>query len=286
MRILKLKNENNAVVGIVTTVLILGLLISVLSVVQLTFVPQWVEKEEAEHMEIVSNQFGHLKSILDFQALMDSNTGFTTYITLGRNEIPILEPYRSFGTLKILSNQTTMKIDCNNSNTYSFTSDGIQFSSKHSSFVDQTYIIEAGSFILSQSDANGVKGSPQIVIPSYDGNISIIFVNISGVSGRDYIAGLGTYPVFTESIEIIDYIDYGNVTNLTVYTNYPRAWYHVFNHSFRNKLAASEEGSKGYEITEKADNVKIEFNDPAGDYYTISVREVKISVEIAWGLLS
>jgi len=118
---------------------------------------------------------------------------------------------------------------------------------------------------LSQSGASGVKGSPQIVIPSYDGTISIIFVNISGVSGRDYIAGLGTYPVFTESIEIIDY--------------------HVFNHSFRNKLAAYEVGSRGFEIIENTDNVKIKFYDPSGEYYTISVREVKISAEVAWGLL-
>jgi len=285
MKILNLKNEDNAVVGIITVVLIIGLLVSVLSVVKVTYVPQWVEEEEAKHMELVSTQFGQLKSMLDFQSLIDRNTGFTSYVTLGRNEIPFFEPYRGLATLRILSNQTTMKIEENNSNTYSFTSGGIQFSSKHSSFVDQTYIIEAGAFIMAQSGANGVKGNPQIVIPSYNGNISIIFVNISGVSGRNHIAGLGTYPVLTETIDITDYNPYEHATNLTVFTNYPRAWYHVFNNSFRNKLTAYEPGLKGYEIIEHADKVQIRFYDPADEYYTISVREVKISVQIAWGLL-
>jgi len=45
MKILNLKNEDNAVVGIITVVLIIGLLVSVLSVVKLTYVPQWVEED-------------------------------------------------------------------------------------------------------------------------------------------------------------------------------------------------------------------------------------------------
>jgi len=285
MKLTKLINENDAIVGVITTVLIIGLMIAVLTVINVSYVPQWVEKEEAKHMELVATQIGKLKSIMDFQSNIDRYTSFTNYVTLGRNEIPFFEPQRTYGSLKIVSNQTTMEIEENGSNTFSFTSGGIQFSFKNNVFVDQTYIIEAGAYILSQSDENGIKGPPPILIESYDGNISIIFINISCMSSRNQIAGIGTYPVFTGVTDIIDHVTYNNVTNITVFTNYPRAWYHVFNNSFRNKLAEYEPGERGYDIIEENNHVQVRFYDPENQYYTVSVREAKISVQIAWGLL-
>lgn len=285
MKLIKFSKDNHAVVGVVTVVLIIGLIISVFSIIELSFVPEWVKKEEAKHMELVATQFGQLKGILDFQSNLDHLTIFTNYVTLGRNEIPMLEPYRSPSSLKILSNQTKMKIEDYNGFIYEYSSGGIQFSSQHSNFVDQTYIIEAGALIMAQSGSNGFKGLPQIVIESYDENISINFINLTSLSSRNYIAGLGTYPVLSKVISINDYVTYENVTNITLFTNYPRAWYYIFNDSFRNKLVVYEPGLKGYEIFENIDNVQIKFHDPNNQYYTLSVREVKISVEIAWGLL-
>ena len=285
MRIMRVKKENDAVVGIITVVLLIGLIITIFSIIQVSYVPQWVESEEAKHMETLSTQFAQLKSILDFQSLVDTETSFTNYITLGRNEIPILEPHRSFGTLQILSNQTKVKIEDKNNNNNSFASGGIHFTSDHSVFIDQTYIIEAGCFIMVQSEIDGIKGSPQIVISANSNNISIVFINISRVNGRDYIGGLRTYPIVTEVIEITDYVAYDNITNLTLFTDYTRAWYYMFNDSLRNRLPVHVSGSKGYEIFENTDNVQVQFFDPLKEYYTVLIREVKIAVEIAWGLL-
>jgi len=53
---IKIKNSDNGVVGIITAVLLIGLIISVFSIVQLVFVPVWMEKMEADHMDTVSHQ--------------------------------------------------------------------------------------------------------------------------------------------------------------------------------------------------------------------------------------
>jgi hypothetical protein len=69
------KNSDDAVVGIVVTVLLIGLILAVIIMVNTIYVPQWLENSEASHMGEVTNQFTQLKYALD----CDNNTNNIRY---------------------------------------------------------------------------------------------------------------------------------------------------------------------------------------------------------------
>ena len=57
----KIKKMDGAVVGIIATFLITGLIVIVISLIQTVYIPKWMEQTEADHMEVVSDQFSQLK---------------------------------------------------------------------------------------------------------------------------------------------------------------------------------------------------------------------------------
>ena len=75
----RLKCSNEGVVGIVVAVLLIGLLVSVVSLIQYQYVPKWMEEKEAEHMNDVLNQFSQLKFAIDSQSASgQTNTPIAT----------------------------------------------------------------------------------------------------------------------------------------------------------------------------------------------------------------
>ena len=67
---------------------------------------------------------------------------------------------------------------------------------------------------------------------------------------------------------------------LTVFTNYPKAWYTIFNDSlvysgFNYSLNPLDANNR----------VIVEFDNVPADDYNIIIKEVKISAQIAWGIV-
>ncbi|RLF36540.1 MAG: hypothetical protein DRN03_03545, partial [Thermoplasmata archaeon] len=65
---------DKAVVGIVVAVLLLGLIVAVMTMINLTYVPKWLKEVEASHMREVQNQFADLKYAIDMLALVRQHT--------------------------------------------------------------------------------------------------------------------------------------------------------------------------------------------------------------------
>jgi hypothetical protein len=281
MKYYKIKKSNDAVVGMISAILLIGLLIMVLSFVNYSYVPQWVENEESSHMEMVSNQFAQLKYAIDIQSLINDNTALTTSIKLSRDEIPFLDPYRNFGSITVKTDRCTFVILDNNGNYYNFTTDSIEFSSQNLYYVNQNYIFEAGAIILAQSNSSVMKGQPSINVIEYGKNLSITFVNITGVRGKSFASGIGTYPIYTRVLNTNDqFTTIENVDKLTVLTNYPKAWYTIFNDSLLYS------GFNYYINPLDINNrVIVDFGSVPSDDYNIILKEVKISAQIAWGIV-
>jgi len=281
MKFHNITKSNNAVVGMISAILLIGLLIMVLSFVNYSYVPRWVENEESSHMEMVSNQFAQLKYALDIQSLINDNTALTTSIKLSRDEIPFLDPYRNFGSITVKPDRCTFAIMDNNSNYNNFTTDSIEFSSQNLYFVNQDYIFEAGAIILAQSNSSVMKGQPSVTVTEYGKNLSITFVNITGVRGKSFASGIGTYPIYTRVLSTNDqFTTIENVEKLTVFTNYPKAWYTIFNDSlvysgFNYSLNPLDANNR----------VIVDFDNVPTDDYNIIIKEVKISAQIAWGIV-
>jgi len=99
--------NNKGQVGIIVAILMITLLVSILVVIQVYYIPQWMEKREAEHMDDVTNQFAGLKYSLDLEATEQSSSPLTNSITLGSKELPYFVSSRAFGSLQVLSGETS-----------------------------------------------------------------------------------------------------------------------------------------------------------------------------------
>ena len=224
MRINQRWHADNAVAGIITAILLVGLIVIVISLIQTTYVPKWMRQIEAGHMGDVADQFSQLKSAIDIQAATGKKTPMSTSITLGNKEIPYFSASRAFGSLLILSNNCTVTIT-NISNSSSYSLGILKYSSKNVYYLDQSYIYEAGSVILNQSEGNVMSIKPFSAIKNVNVvNLTFDIVNITGVGGRTSAGGYGTYPIRTEFVSNSTAL-MNNIKNITITTNYPNAWH-------------------------------------------------------------
>ena len=115
----KIKNSDDAVAGIVVAILLVGLFVTIFSIIQTVYVPQWMEEKESEHMGEVTSQFAYLKFATDVQLYSptNSNLSISVPITLGSDKIPYLLSERSYGDLDILSGSSVVTIK-NSTNSY------------------------------------------------------------------------------------------------------------------------------------------------------------------------
>jgi len=223
----KIKSSNEAVAGIITAILIVGLIVIVISLIQTIYVPKWMGKIEAEHMGDVANQFSQLKSAIDIQSATGQKTPISTFITLGNKEMPFFSASRAFGSLMILSDECTVTIS--NGSSFSYSLGIIKYSSRNAYFLDQSYIYEAGSVILNQSEGNVMSIKPFSATNNVDiVNITFDIVNIVGIGGRTSAGGYGTYPIRTEFVSS-NTVVMNNVESIKIATNYPNAWHEAFN---------------------------------------------------------
>ena len=280
MRMKKIKNSDDAVAGIVVTVLLIGLIMAAMLMVKTVYVPQWIEEKEAAHMEEVSNQFAMLKYALDIQSIVNQSTAISATITLGNKEIPFFDLGRTFDSLNVIEDSCTITVK-NNTMSSSYSTDAIKYSSRNLYFVDQSYVYEAGSLILSQYPSSILYGKPSFFVTEFGKNLSFTFVNISGIAGRMSVSGYGNYPVFLNVISPSNqYAEINNVTNITIVTNYANAWQIALNSSLLQSISGFEYegdgvGIIGYNITSASDRIVLEFIDSSGDYVNFFIKEVK-----------
>jgi len=276
--------NDEAVVGIVVTVLLIGLILAALVMVNTIYVPDWLEESEAVHMEDVSNQFSQLKYALDLQSMVNDTTSMTTYVTLGNKEVPFFDTGRTFGSLQIDEESFNITIEHENEtvNT-SFITDSIRYSSGNSYFVNQDYIFQAGALILAQDQSNVLIGKPPLYVDSYGPNSNITFklINIIGVSGKTAVSGYGIYPIYTELKDIEPsfegYRHFYNVSNITIYTEYTNTWNKTIISAFLNHLTSDH-----YTLTENEHvSIEISFKNPLKIF---RLRTVNILTQISGGI--
>jgi len=245
MKSFRKKTTDNAVVGVVTAVLLIGLIVAVVSLVQTIYIPKIMEQREAEHMDKVAEQFTYLTSVIDGQAADQSkNVPVATSVTLGSKELPYMLSIKAFGTLQILDNARYINVTSNN-NVTSFRIGTISYSSINGYFLDQTYTYEAGAMIVSQTEGNLMMVRPNFFINSAIGTLEFNIVNISSVGQKTIASGFGTYPIQTEFYSAHNY-NFTGVNNITITTPLSNAWYVFMDSLLDNQYALND---TGYSLT-------------------------------------
>jgi len=285
-KIKKFRDSKNGAVGIVVTILLIGLFVTVMTMVQTVYVPMWMAQKEAEHMEEIAQQFSMLKYAIDTQLVTEKDIPISTSIKLGSKEMPFLPSSRSFGSLDILSDEFILTVG-SDTNTYSYYSFGIiKYSSKNAYFLDQSYIFEGGAVIMDQNTGNVMAILPSFsveLVPyeNYNINISFKVVNISSIEEKSSVSGYGIYPIKTEFSRSLEPVLITNVNNLSITTKYINAWEIFFNRTFTQ--AYDLEYGTHFTISKNSDGLKIEF--PLPDYKPnifITIYNINAQVGPGW----
>lgn len=224
-----LNNSDHGVVGIIVTLLVIGLFVSCVAMVQTIFVPKWMEQKEAEHMQEIANQFAQLKFAIDTLSLVgEENIPVSTPVTLGSDELPFLNSMRSYGDLVILPNDCKITItyispvDPDDDYTVSFITGTIRYSSSNAYYIDQTFVYENGALILRQhsSDVMTIQPSLSVILKK---DLSFNIFKISELGDKTSVGGYGTYPVQTKFIDSSVY-KFKDVKSIAIETSYQNAW--------------------------------------------------------------
>ena len=277
----KYKNTDDAIVGIVTAFLIIGLITAVLSLLQTQYVPKWMEEKEADHMSQVADQFAQLKYAIDTHKVNKiTNTPISTSITLGSKELPYLMSVRSFGQLEIIDNAGGLNI-LNNTESLNYSLGSVKYSSSNAYFITQNYVYEYGGIILSQSDGNAMKIRPSIVV-KFEENVTVTFdlINISTIGGKGAISGFDTYPIQTEYISSGSSPTMTNISEFYITTSYTDAWHSFLNNTLIN---AGLEYGADYLIIKNNESVTVNFTNSITVNSEVNI--INIGAQIAPGLI-
>jgi len=234
--------EKFAVAGVIEALLLIGLVAVILSLIQLNYVPQIMEEKESEHMDVVSNQFSQLKSVIDSQSLMGvlasdeplAHAPMSSPITLGSKELPYFVSARSSGQINIIdrykATDSYIDIDPAPGNFPS----GIPLTSivyraynyYYLSGGDLRYILEGGSIMLQQSSSGTVlvRRAMSIEVIS-DSTIKINYdiPLFKSMPGKNSTGGYLDGHIRTNYSSHETYSD-TSITSIHIYTDYLEAW--------------------------------------------------------------
>ncbi|HVQ01413.1 MAG TPA: hypothetical protein VMT57_07860 [Candidatus Thermoplasmatota archaeon] len=274
------KATDHAVVGIVTAILLIGLIVSVISVIQVVYIPTMMGQREAEHMDKVEEQFAALTSVIDGQAA-DARKGIpiASFVTLGSRELPFFVTSKAFGTLEVLDKASNITIQ----NTSLFSVGRITYSSMNAYYLDQSYSYEAGAMIVSQDQGNSMLVRPSFFVDlnlsTLKVNITFNVVNISSVGHKAMMSGFGTSPIQTEFVGISKNLTFHNVTDLAVTSPYSNAWFAFMNHTLIS-AGLNQDGNPHYQLTDTGQTMKLHFLSKVNIFFKII--EIQAQVGPGW----
>ncbi len=264
------KKQNNqwktdrAVSGVIEALLLVALVATVISTIQLYYVPEIMKQREAEHMDDVSNQFSYLKSMIDIQTMTSSDAPIFSMLTLGNRDLPYFISVGASGEITIV-NDPSFRIEIDFAPlTPPVYLTSITFEAFNIYFVPQTYSLEGGGIIVDQPDGESVMRVHPSISYTNASDVTIHFTLpiFRNVVGKDNTQGQGKCVIRTnysgtETLALPLPIN----NNMRIYTNYLNAW----NESLTTLLGTVADISRG-------DNY-IEINQLAGG------KELKLDLE-------
>ncbi|WMW22598.1 hypothetical protein RE476_01905 [Methanolobus mangrovi] len=261
MKIKKLEFCENAISSVVSAVLLLGILVSVITVINVQYIPEWKTAAEQSHMDDVFYDMAEMKNevdILSSYVRTDASTSLSVSIPIkmGGGSLPIFSPGKSGGRLAINEENFSLNIVANtpgltyNSDSVLLDLGTVSYMSDNNYFVDQKLVYENGALLISQNDYSLMRLAPQIGMKMTENetnitmNINTIDINgpkrsISSNSVEELnLRTNGSDSLYWEGIVFTD-------MTMIVETSYPSSWVTFF------ETLAEDAGidSAGYSIT-------------------------------------
>jgi len=229
----------------IAAILLLGILFSVFSVVQLGYYPEWKADEEHSHMTTALEDMTELKSKIDRTsiALMSDPNSSAPKITMniplhiGSWKMPLIGPTMSNGAVSVNTDRCKMTITPENDSDRAkvINCGTIAYHSNNKYYVDQTFKYENGALILAQKEQSVMKLYPSTRVSEVSSGNYSFFINAVEIQGSaDTLSSNVDSSIYLKNCAfgtIYDSDGHGNVDSfkLTIDTDHPDAWETYFN---------------------------------------------------------
>ena len=232
-------NNDSGVSNIVTSIMMLGIFLSILAMIFTVYIPNWAKSEESGHMGKAMDSFLDLKSTVDNQIGDDRGVGssYKTQIKLGVEGGAVLGIGRTSGSLAYRTSGFEIQVynTDDTQNIYGQGSGKITFEPRNVYFSNQYFTYENGALIIEQSNKGVMRAKPNLEI-SYVNNrttLDLTIVHLSGTS--DNVGGSGYHTIDTKLIQSIAQsheliwtaamgFDYGQNITINITTKYGDIW--------------------------------------------------------------
>ncbi|HJH29230.1 MAG TPA: hypothetical protein C5S51_05995 [Methanosarcinaceae archaeon] len=286
----KFLGNDSALATVVGAVLVLGLLVTLTTTIQVSYVPAWKADAEYSHMSDVWRDMTNLKSNIDILStglLMNLNSMISAPIEMGGGDIPIIAPGKSSGTLSVNSKNCSMVIVANDTSGTAYNSGSdllrlgsISYSSNNNYYIDQMFEYENGALLVVQDERALIKLSPAITVSKLDAtNISMIVSAIQLIGDKStkssntieevYLKSNTSSVLFPSSALVSD-------VNVMMSTNYPTAWAQYF-----NATAKRADLVYGTDYSTNVDGMNVTFMLTGGAGEDIQLYVQKVTID-AW----
>ena len=266
--------NNKGLAGVIEALLLVALVAMIMSTIQLFYIPEIMEQKESDHMDVVTNQFSYLKSVIEIQAMMGLSQSdqpiayspISSPLTLGSDKLPYFVTSWSWGTINIIDEDSAsdsyIYISPEPSEVLKWYVDGeipltsFAYNSDNAYFVDQKYVLEGGLLLLNQSAGEVTKIEPAITVEntSSDFTINYVLPILEEKAGKLSDAGIDTVFIRTNYSSHIVSNENVNVS-FFIYTDYVDAWYNALSYERDglfteyiedNKISVSKSYASGY----------------------------------------
>jgi len=232
-----IKNED-AVSAVLSVVLVLGLLVTIATIIHVTYVPAWKSSAEAEHMDEVFNDFADLKSNVDLLAAISSDSEYSVSqnIRMGGRSVPVISPRKSSATLRTNPQAHDLYITVDNHTTnFTFSDLGsiefesnnlYEFESNNLYEFDRKYIYENGALILEEMGRSTIALSPAITFAKPENGTKSLTIQIINMSLDNESVSSSNIEkiIITSESSSTHYSNFTNNVRLTITSNYAPAW--------------------------------------------------------------
>jgi hypothetical protein len=254
------RNESG-VSNIVTSIMMLGIIMTILGMILTVYVPMWARSNEISHLDDASDSFIDLKITTDSQILSnDVGSKFSTRVSLGSGGGPVLGIGRNTGSLDFDSGRGTIIVYQTEDTMNIFGEGGgnLIFDSNNNYYIDQTLVYENGGIIVSQGESSIMKASPDIHVEKDPiTNFTKLELSLISMVGNHRSLG-GTDDRMVETVltsdmdspHEFDWSALGSGKNITIKFNTfdPEVWEKFFNKTFtegENPLDYDADGAGG-----------------------------------------
>lgn len=196
----KFVRNEEGVSNIVTSIMMLGVLMSILGMILAVYMPLLAKGTEINHMDDITNSFIDLKGTVDRQIVSNNvDTTLSTRIKLGEEGGQLLGVGKTSGDLEftpylspglLYNTDTPPNLDGSPENIYGWNRGSISYRSNNVYYIDQDFIYENGAVIIDQGGDAVMRVTPNFVAEKNNiTNTTFVTVTLVSLEGSTSTRG-------------------------------------------------------------------------------------------------